>query len=98
MGGDYMSLKPMDFQVMFPKTSELSKTYNDAANKNQAINQQQASTNQERIDNSLKQVVARENVQHGRVTEKQEKDNTKQNDKKKKQKNTRNVPTIDIKI
>lgn len=93
-----MSVKPMDFQVMFPKTSELSKTYNDEANKNQAINQQQASSNRERIDNSLKQVVARENVRHGRVSEKQENDNTKQNDKKKKQKNTRNIPTIDIKI
>lgn len=93
-----MSLKPMDFQVMFPKTSELSKTYNDEANKSQAINQQQASSNRERIDNSLKQVVARENIQHGRVNEKQENDNTKQNDKKKKQKNTRNIPTIDIKI
>lgn len=93
-----MSIKPMDFQVMFPKTTEMSKTYNDEANKNQAIHQQQADTNRERIDNSLKQVVARENVQHGRVDEKQEKDNTKQNDKKKKQKNTRNIPTIDIKI
>lgn len=93
-----MSIKPMDFQVMFPKTTELSKTYNDEANKNQAIHQQQADTNRERIDNSLKQVVARENVQRGRVDEKKEKDNTKQNDKKKKQKNTRNTPTIDIKI
>ncbi len=83
---------------MFPKTSELSKTYSDEANKNQAVTQQQAETNRDRIDNSLKQVVARENVQHGRINEKQEKDNTKQNDKKKKQKNTRNTPTIDIKI
>jgi len=93
-----MSIKPMDFQVMFPKTSELSKTYSDEANKNQAITQQQTENNRERIDNSLKQVVARENVQHGRVNEKQEKDNSKQNDKKKKQKNTRSAPTIDIKI
>ena len=93
-----MSIKPMDFQVMFPKTSELAKTFNDETNKNQAINQQQASSNQERIDNSLKQVVARENVQKGRITEKQENDNTKQNSKKKKQKDTRNTPTIDIRI
>lgn len=93
-----MSIKPMDFQVMFPKTTELSKTYNDEANKSQAIHQQLEKTNREKVDNSLKQVVARENVQHGRVDEKQEKENTKQNDKKKKQKNTRNIPTIDIKI
>lgn len=94
-----MSVKPIDFQVMFPKTSELAKTYNDEANKNQAMHQQQAETNRERIDNSLKQVVARENVQRGRVNEKQEKDNNnKQNNKKKQQKNTRNTPTIDIKV
>ncbi len=93
-----MSVKPMDFQVMFPKTSELSKTYSDEANKGQAITQQQAETNRERIDSSMKQVLARENVQGGRVNEKQEKDNSKQNDKKKKQKNIRSTPTIDIKI
>lgn len=93
-----MSIKPMDFQVMFPKTSELAKTYSDEANKNQAVTQQQAEVNRERIDSSLKQVVARENVQHGRVNEKQEKNDNNQNDKKKKQKNTRSTPTIDIKI
>ncbi len=94
-----MSIKPMDFQVMFPKTSELSKTYNDEANKSQVIHQQQADQNRERIDNSMKQVVARENVQQGRVNEKQEKDNRgQQNEKKKKKPNTRQGPTIDIKI
>jgi hypothetical protein len=88
----------MDLQVMYPKTSELSKAYSDEANKNQAINQQQAETNRNRIDNSLKQVVARENVQSGRVSEKQERDNSGQKEKKKKQKNLQNAPTIDIKI
>jgi hypothetical protein len=93
-----MSIRPMDFQVMYPKTSELSKTYSDETNKNQAIAQQQAETNRERVDSNLKQVVARENVQHGRVNEKQEKDTSRQKDKKKKQNNTRSAPTIDIKI
>jgi deoxycytidine triphosphate deaminase len=93
-----MSIRPMDFQVMYPKTSELSKTFSDEANKNQAIIQQQTEHNRERIDNSLKQVVARENVKNGRVDEKKEKDNSKQNEKKKKQKDTRSAPTIDIKI
>jgi hypothetical protein len=88
----------MDFQVMYPKTSELSKTYNDEANKNQAVHQQQAESNRQKIDQNLKQVVGRENVQHGRVNEKQAKDNNKQNDKKKKQKNNENPSTIDIRI
>lgn len=94
-----MSIRPVDFQVMYPKTSELSKTYSDEANKAQAMNQQLAEQNRERIDNSMKQVVARENVHGGKIEEKQEKDKSKQqNSKKKKQKNNENVPTIDIKI
>ncbi len=94
-----MSIRPVDFQVMYPKTSELSKSYSDEANKNQMINQQLTEQNRDKIDNSLKQVVARENVHGGRVEEKQEKDKSKQqNEKKKKQKNTETVSTIDIKI
>jgi hypothetical protein len=89
----------MDFQVMYPKTSEVSKAYSDETNKNQAIAQQQAEANREKVDSNLKQVVARENVQNARVNEKQEKDNSRQKEKKKKQNNnTGNVPTIDIKI
>lgn len=93
-----MSIKPMDFQVMFPKTSELSKVYNDEANKNQAAHQQQAETNRDRIDHNLKQVIARENVSNGRVDERQQKDNTKQDKKKQQQKNTKNRTSIDIRI
>lgn len=93
-----MSIKPMDFQVLYPKTTELSKTYNDEANKNQAVHQQQAETNRDRIDQSLKQVVARENVRHGRVNEKQPRENNKQNEKKKNQKNPENKSKIDIRI
>jgi hypothetical protein len=32
-----MSIKPIDFQVMYPKTYEVSKIQNEEANKNQAI-------------------------------------------------------------
>lgn len=93
-----MSVKPIELQVMFPKTSELAKTYHDEANKNQTIHQQQAEANRERIDNSLKQVVARENVQHGRVDEKKEKDHSRENKNKKKQQKNLQKPTIDIRI
>ena len=93
-----MSIKPMDFQVLYPKTTEVSKIYNDEANKNQAIHQQITETNRDRIDHNLKQVVARENVKQGRVHEKQPKDNNKQNDKKKKHKKEENTSKIDIRI
>jgi hypothetical protein len=94
-----MSIKPMDFQVLYPKTTEVSKTYNDETNKNMAVNQQQAEMNRDRIDHNLKQVVARENVQQGRVNEKQPKENNKdrQNDKRKQKKNQNNT-VIDIRI
>lgn len=93
-----MSIKPIDYQVILPKTSEVSKIKNDEANKNQMIQQQQQSSGQEKIDNRLKQVVNRENVQNGRVTEKQEKDSRRQNEKKKKRQNKDDRPTIDIRI
>jgi hypothetical protein len=93
-----MSIKPIDFQVMYPKTSEVSKIQNEEANKNQANIQQQASTNQNRIDDKLKQVVARENIQNGRVDEKQQKDTADQNQKKKQQPKRRGTPKIDITI
>lgn len=93
-----MSIKPIDFQMVIPKTSEVSKMYNDDVNKNQAIQQQQQTANQTNIDNKLKQVVNRENVQNGRVKEKQEKDNQRQNEKKKKRQNKDDRPTIDIRV
>ncbi len=84
--------------MVIPKTSEVSKMYNDDVNKNQAIQQQQQTANQTNIDNKLKQVVNRENVQNGRVKEKQEKDNQRQNEKKKKRQNKDDRPTIDIRV
>lgn len=94
-----MSIRPVDFQVMYPKSSELAKTYSDETNKNQAINQQLAEQNRDRIDNNLKQVVARENVHGGRVEQKEDNDKSKQQkEKKKKQKKSEGMPTIDIKI
>jgi hypothetical protein len=55
--------------------------------------------NQDKIDDKLKQVVTREDVQHGRVDEKQQRDNADQNKKKKQQQNKRRgEPKIDITI
>jgi len=97
-----MSIRPMDFQVLYPKTTELSKTYTDEVNRNQVVSQQQAEANRDRIDHSLKQVVARENIQHGVVVkEKQQRDNNSQNDKNKKKQNRNNNEErskIDIRI
>lgn len=99
MGGGFLSIKPIDFQMVVPKTSEISKIYNDDVNKNQAIQQQQQTANQTKIDNNLKQVVSRENVKNDRIKEKQEKNNSRQNEKKKKRQNKDDDrPTIDIRV
>ncbi len=85
--------------MVVPKTSEISKIYNDDVNKNQAIQQQQQTANQTKIDNNLKQVVSRENVKNDRIKEKQEKNNSRQNEKKKKRQNKDDDrPTIDIRV
>ncbi len=94
-----MSIKPLDFQVMIPRSSEVSRIQNDEAAKNQAVHQQQAEANQQKISQNLKQVSKKENIQNGRVDEKQPKDKQNNQPKKKKQQEPDNGhPTIDIKI
>ena len=105
-----MSIKPVDFQVLIPRTMEASKTSNDEAQKNLATQQQQASSMQHKVDSSLNQVYSRSKSQNARINEKQ-KENSK--DKEQKKKNSRDkaddkdekslnkgiqTSTIDIKI
>lgn len=40
-----MSIKPVDYQILIPKTSEVSKIQNDNQNKNATIQQQQSVSN-----------------------------------------------------
>jgi hypothetical protein len=104
-----MSIKPIDFQMLIPKTVEVSKISSDSANKETALQQQQSAMIQHRAENSLKQVYNRDKTQDVRITEKQKED---RRDKKKKDKDTQNkgndeksnmdkrmqTSTIDIKV
>lgn len=67
-----MSIKPLDFQVMIPKTSEVSKIHNDEMNKNNTNLQQQATTVSHDAQKNLKQVNSREKAQEGKIRERQE--------------------------
>lgn len=78
-----MSIKPVDFQVLIPRTMEASKISNDEAQKNLATQQQQTSSMQHKVDNSLNQVYSRNKTQNARINEKQ-KDNNKGREQKKK--------------
>ena len=62
-----MSIKPVDFQVMLPKTSEVSKLHNDEQQRNQGLHLQQAEKNQHRVENNLRQVHSQENAQEARI-------------------------------
>jgi hypothetical protein len=101
-----MAIKPVDFQVMIPRTIEASKASNDENQRNQALLQQQAASSQQRADNSIKQVYSRSNTQNVKINEKQ-KENSGNNKKKKGKaediegkaiKKNLQTSTIDIKI
>ncbi len=77
-----MPIKPIDFQIMVPRTMDAAKITNDEAHKNQALLQQQATATQHKADNTLKTVYSRSQAQNVRITEKQR--DAGQNKKKKK--------------
>ena len=106
-----MSIKPVDMQVMIPKTSEISRIRNDEQNRNLATSQQQASSTQDKVNVSLKQVYSQDKANEALIREKQEKKeggkeqekkkNTEKKDKNKDMKSvdkTYKTSTIDIKI
>lgn len=68
-----MSIKPIDMQVMLPKTSEVSKIHSAEAYKNQVQQQQQAETTQHRVENSMRQVYSQDRTYEARIKEREEK-------------------------
>lgn len=102
-----MSIKPVDFQVLIPKTMEVARANNDEAQRNLAAQQQQATTVQHKVNDTLNQVYSQSKPQHAKITEKQ-KDKEQEKGKKKKGKpgdkeekslnNGIQTSTIDIKI
>jgi hypothetical protein len=70
-GSDSMAIKPVDFQVMIPRTMEASKISNDELQRNQSLQYQLAAAGQQEAEDSLKQVVSRPQAQNVRIAEKQ---------------------------
>lgn len=77
-----MFIKPVDFQIMIPKMSEVSKISNDIQQKGLIFQQQGNVELQGEIDKDLKQVHDKENVRHGRIIDRQKKDLFDKNNKK----------------
>ncbi len=107
-----LSIKPIDFQIMVPRTLDAAKAASDSMQRNQGLQQQQASATQRKAAESLKQVYSQSQAEHARITEKQkegqqgerkqERDGHVNEDKEEKEKNRLNneisTSTIDIKI
>ena len=72
-----MAIKPVDFQIMIPRTMEASKASNDVNHRNITAQQQQAAATQHRAEGSLKQVYSRTQPQSAHVDEKQKESNKK---------------------
>ncbi len=66
-----MSIKPVDFQVMLPRTMEVAKLSNDEVHRNLTAQQQQVTATQHKAEDSLKQVYSRAQAQDVRISEKQ---------------------------
>lgn len=66
-----MPIKPIDFQVMMPRTLDAAKEASDAMQRNHGLQQQQASSINRDADESLKQVYAKSQAESARIMEKQ---------------------------
>ncbi len=79
-----MPIKPVDFQVMIPRTLDAAKVSNDLAQKNHLLQQQQAAATQHKAEDSLRQVYSRSQAEHAHITEKQRENRRNDREKKKK--------------
>ena len=105
-----MSIKPVDFQVMIPRTMEVSKSNSDETQKNYTMQQQQAASAQNNAENSLRQVYSQKRAQDARITQRQKDKESSDKDRKKKEKEknesndskaqrkSMQTSTIDIKV
>ena len=105
-GGIFMSIKPIDFQIQIPKTNEISKIQSENQNKNDAVQQQQASLSQQKAKDSVNLVHTRENTQKSKINDKQNNGSNEKKEKGKKKRNYNNnssleeeqTSTIDIRL
>ncbi|NLK86657.1 MAG: hypothetical protein GX279_04095 [Clostridiaceae bacterium] len=79
-----MSVKPVDFQVMIPRTIDAAKMRSDELQKNLALQQQQASAMKDKAEDTLKQVYSKSQTHEARINEKQREESRQQSEKRKK--------------
>lgn len=79
-----MSIKPVDFQVMLPKTPEVSRIHNETTQRNIAAQQSQASDLQNKAESATRQVYSQEKSQQAAIRDKQERKQGESGERKKK--------------
>lgn len=103
-----MSIKPVDLQLLLPRTGEMSKYYNDEQGKLASIQKHQAAAENQRTNDGLKQVHSQDKAHEGVIRDKQEKNSRQDGQSKKKQQNSKTITknkakdirtsTIDIRL
>jgi hypothetical protein len=106
---EVMSIKPIDLQVMLPRTTHIAKIHNDEQNRSQMLAQQQSSTVQHKAEESVRLVHSQDKANEAERREKEEREKKEKRQEKEKKKNKGNynlnrkneeikISTIDIKI
>ncbi|MDQ2085865.1 hypothetical protein RBH29_05365 [Herbivorax sp. ANBcel31] len=100
-----MSIKPVEYQILIPKSSEVSKIQNDNQHKGTVMQQQQSALNQQKSEDSVNLVHSQENPQKALIKDKEKERKKKNKDKKRgcrKYKHRKNsedkASTIDIRL
>lgn len=91
-----MSIKPLDMQVMLPKTIEVAKLQSENEHKGHIINHQQASSLHQQVETRLRQVRSQDKAQNAKINDRQEKEKGKKREgqKESKQEMEKNKPSI----
>ena len=97
-----MSIKPIDLQVMLPRTNEVTKIHSEEQQRSQIQQQGQANLTKQKVDDSLRQVHSQDKAQEAKIREKQEKERQEKRKEKKKDKGSEDsnnqATTIDIRL
>lgn len=80
-----MSVKPVDFQIVIPRSVDAARTRSEELQKNEAVQQQQAAAVQNRAEDTLRQVCSRSKTEETRITERQRERGGQEEGRKKKE-------------
>ncbi|MGE4282178.1 MAG: hypothetical protein AB7G87_00505 [Clostridia bacterium] len=77
-----MTIKPIDFQISIPKTSEVSKIQNENNQRSNIHHQQASFAMQQQAEQDLKKVNAADKPFEGKIREKEKEEQKSKNKKK----------------